>query len=165
MNLTPRTCGWYTQSTKHTIRIYLNYAVDYSQIAEAFRSLMAFDNNQIKSLYRPAWRRLNLMLILYRHAPLSTHRYHHYGSRIHLFHISGWDALKRCDLWYTLMPSKYFEKSETVCKLQATARFNPLAQMLDSLFHSFEAGIANAISSFKWRKIFIFKKNISNIEL
>ena len=33
------------------------------------------------------------------------------------------------------------------------------AELFVSIFHSFEAGIANAISSFKWRKIYIFMKN------
>ena len=33
------------------------------------------------------------------------------------------------------------------------------AELLQIIFHSFKAGIANAISSFKWRKIFIFVKN------
>ena len=40
------------------------------------------------------------------------------------------------------------------------ADFNPCpAQLFQIIFHSFKAGIANAISSFKWRKIFIFMKN------
>ena len=29
------------------------------------------------------------------------------------------------------------------------------ADLFASIFHSFKAGIANAISSFKWRKIFM----------
>ena len=35
------------------------------------------------------------------------------------------------------------------------------AELLFSIFHSFEAGIANAISSFKWQKnmITVFMKN------
>ena len=33
------------------------------------------------------------------------------------------------------------------------------AELLQLYFSSFEAGIANAISSFKWRKILIFMKN------
>ena len=38
--------------------------------------------------------------------------------------------------------------------------FNPcLAQLFVLYFSSFKAGIANAISSFKWRKIFIFFEN------
>ena len=32
-------------------------------------------------------------------------------------------------------------------------------ELFASIFHSFEAGIADAISSSKWRKIFIFMKN------
>ena len=31
-------------------------------------------------------------------------------------------------------------------------------ELFVSIFHSFEAGIANAISSFKWLKIFFFVK-------
>ena len=40
------------------------------------------------------------------------------------------------------------------------------AELFVYFFHSFEAGIANAISSFKWRKLLLFMKNIdiSNIE-
>ena len=37
-----------------------------------------------------------------------------------------------------------------------------LVLLFVSIFHSFEAGIANAISSFKWRKIFIFMKKNRN---
>ena len=38
--------------------------------------------------------------------------------------------------------------------------FNPCpAELLQLYFSSFEAGIANAISSFKWRKILLFMKN------
>ena len=33
------------------------------------------------------------------------------------------------------------------------------AELFQIIFHSFKAGIANAISSFKWRKIFLFMKN------
>ena len=33
------------------------------------------------------------------------------------------------------------------------------AELFQIIFLSFKAGIANAISSFKWRKIFIFMKN------
>ena len=42
-----------------------------------------------------------------------------------------------------------------------TSTLNLGAALSASIFHSFEAGIANAISSFKWRKrvIFINKKN------
>ena len=32
-------------------------------------------------------------------------------------------------------------------------------ELFQIIFHSFKAGIAKAISSFKWRKIFLFKKN------
>ena len=32
------------------------------------------------------------------------------------------------------------------------------AELFASIFHLFEAGIADAISSFKWRKIFIYEK-------
>ena len=34
------------------------------------------------------------------------------------------------------------------------------AELLQLYFSSFEAGIANAISSFKWRKILLFMKKI-----
>ena len=38
--------------------------------------------------------------------------------------------------------------------------FDPcVAELFVFISHSFEAGIANAISSFKWRKIFLFMKN------
>ena len=38
---------------------------------------------------------------------------------------------------------------------------NPcLAELFELYFSSFEAGIANAMSSFKWRKIFLFFENI-----
>ena len=33
------------------------------------------------------------------------------------------------------------------------------AELFQSIFHSFKAGIANAISSFKWRKKILFMKN------
>ena len=33
------------------------------------------------------------------------------------------------------------------------------AELFQIIFHSFEAGIANAISSFNWRKIVLFMKN------
>ena len=40
------------------------------------------------------------------------------------------------------------------------ANINPCpAELLQLYFSSFEAGIANAISSFKWRKILLFMKN------
>ena len=44
---------------------------------------------------------------------------------------------------------------------------NPYAaEMFVSIFHLFEAGIADAISSFEWQKIFICRKNdICHIEL
>ena len=39
-------------------------------------------------------------------------------------------------------------------------RVNPCsAELFQLYFSSFEAGIANAISSFKWRKILLFMKN------
>ena len=39
-------------------------------------------------------------------------------------------------------------------------RVNPChAELLTSIFHSFEAENADAISSFKWRKIFLCMKN------
>ena len=42
----------------------------------------------------------------------------------------------------------------------STERINPCpAELLELYFSSFEAGIANAISSFKWRKILLFMKN------
>ena len=41
-----------------------------------------------------------------------------------------------------------------------TMEINPCAaELLQLYFSSFEAGIANAISSFKWRKILLFMKN------
>ena len=60
-----------------------------------------------------------------------------------------------------------------VCKwelnpCQSNIPANPCADVvLTSIFHSFEAGIANAISSFKWMKnnIIYEKKDISQIEL
>ena len=43
------------------------------------------------------------------------------------------------------------------------SNFHPLnpcpAELFQIIFHSFKAGIANAISSFKCQKIFLFKKN------
>ena len=42
---------------------------------------------------------------------------------------------------------------------------NPTAAgFFQTIFHSFEAGIANAISSFKWRKIFLFMKNRHHLQ-
>ena len=39
--------------------------------------------------------------------------------------------------------------------------FNPYAaELFWTIFHSFEAGIANAISSSKWRKIITFVQKI-----
>ena len=43
-------------------------------------------------------------------------------------------------------------------------RFNPCAvELFSTIFHSFEAGIANAISSSKWRKIIIFMKEYTSL--
>ena len=43
---------------------------------------------------------------------------------------------------------------------RSTNPFRPTAELFVSIFHSFEAGIANAISSFKWMKNnVIFEKN------
>ena len=39
------------------------------------------------------------------------------------------------------------------------------AELFQLYFSSFEAGIANAISSFKWRKIFIFFENMHPLNL
>ena len=39
-------------------------------------------------------------------------------------------------------------------------QFNPCAaELFVFIFHSFEAGISNAISSFEWRKIFLIDKS------
>ena len=46
------------------------------------------------------------------------------------------------------------------CTLMSHFIFNPCAaELFQIIFHSFKAGIANAISSFKWRKIWLFMKN------
>ena len=49
---------------------------------------------------------------------------------------------------------------QTVDLSENYADFNPqAAELFISIFHSFEAGIANANSSFKWRKRCPFMKN------
>ena len=61
---------------------------------------------------------------------------------------------------------KIFKEKSDISNIKLTVstkncyrKFNDISELLTSIFHSFEAGIANAISSFKWRKIFIFMKN------
>ena len=69
---------------------------------------------------------------------------------------------QRCRRWLSSKPSLAQCFLGILFSLVICQSFdvNPSApEVLVSIFHSFEAGIANAISSFKWRKIFLFMKN------
>ena len=66
--------------------------------------------------------------------------------------------------WYVGIPVKkiifQFNINDILQSVSLSYIINPCPdELLQLYFSSFEAGIANAISSFKWRKIILFMKN------
>ena len=72
-------------------------------------------------------------------------------------------------MWTKRVEQHVFERFSLFYNLRRSKQeINPFAaELFVSIFHSFEAGIANAISSFKWWKIVrIYDKiGFSNIEV
>ena len=107
---------------------------------------------------------LSALRVVIQFAPLSSYlrgfrRYRSY--RIDLIWYTTWHISNSINLKRTLLynPAEWWRSGLLFEIVQLTDLLCPV-ELFQLHFSSFKAGIANAIFSFKWRKIFVFVENI-----